>query len=302
MDVFDGLLFDLDGTLWDSVDAICISWNRALERLAPEYAGTVTRARLLPCMGMLLPDILHRLVPELDQERMKPILEEVLSEENAYVAAHGGVLYPGVEQTLAALSARCPLFLVSNCQDGYIEAFFQAHGLGRYFTDYENPGHTGLPKADKMEFIVQKAVELGVSRIVPYLSKNCVSRPDKTEKKVERWRKIAAEAAKQCGRGRLPEVAAVVPVAQAIAQAAESETALFFYENEKRTGLRDALAGGVRDTVSLMVGPEGGFDPAEARAAVDAGLHSVSLGTRILRCETAPIAALAAVLYAGGNM
>ena len=146
MDVFDGLLFDLDGTLWDSVDAICISWNRALERLAPEYAGTVTRARLLPCMGMLLPDILHRLVPELDQERMKPILEEVLSEENAYVAAHGGVLYPGVEQTLAALSARCPLFLVSNCQDGYIEAFFQAHGLGRYFTDYENPGRTGLPK------------------------------------------------------------------------------------------------------------------------------------------------------------
>lgn len=152
-----------------------------------------------------------------------------------------------------------------------------------------------------MEFIVQKAVELGVSRIVPYLSKNCVSRPDKTEKKVERWRKIAAEAAKQCGRGRLPEVAAVVPVAQAIAQAAESETALFFYENERRTGLRDALAGGVRDTVSLMVGPEGGFDPAEAKAAVDAGLQSVSLGTRILRCETAPIAALAAVLYAGGN-
>ncbi|MFR4414536.1 MAG: 16S rRNA (uracil(1498)-N(3))-methyltransferase [Butyricicoccus sp.] len=157
-----------------------------------------------------------------------------------------------------------------------------------------------LPKGDKMEFIVQKAVELGVSRIVPYLSKNCVSRPDKTEKKVERWRKIAAEAAKQCGRGRLPEVTAVVPVAQAIAQAAESETALFFYENEG--GPVCTCAAGVRDTVSLMVGPEGGFDPAEAKAAVDAGLQSVSLGTRILRCETAPIAALAAVLYAGGNM
>ena len=115
MDVFDGLLFDLDGTLWDSVDAICISWNRALERLAPEYAGTVT-----------------------------------------YVAAHGGVLYPGVEQTLAALSARCPLFLVSNCQDGYIEAFFQAHGLGSYFTDYENPGRTGLPKADNIALVAER--------------------------------------------------------------------------------------------------------------------------------------------------
>ena len=138
------------------VDAICISWNRALERLAPEYAGTVTRARLLPCMGMLLPDILHRLVPELDQERMKPILEEVLVEENAYVAAHGGVLYPGVEQTLAVLAARWPLFLVSNCQDGYIEAFFQAHGLGRYFTDYENPGRTGLPKADNIALVAER--------------------------------------------------------------------------------------------------------------------------------------------------
>lgn len=146
MDVFDGLLFDLDGTLWDSVDAICISWNRALERLAPEYAGTVTRARLLPCMGMLLPDILHRLVPELDQERMKPILEEVLVEENAYVAAHGGVLYPGVEQTLAALSARCPLFLVSNCQDGYIEAFFQATDWGAILRTTKTPAARGCPR------------------------------------------------------------------------------------------------------------------------------------------------------------
>ena len=116
-------------------------------------------------MGMLLPDILHRLVPELDQERMKPILEEVLSEENAYVAAHGGVLYAEVEQTLAALSARCPLFLVSNCQDGYIEAFFQAHGLGRYFTDYENPGRTGLPKADNIALVVSGPAWGGPSHI-----------------------------------------------------------------------------------------------------------------------------------------
>lgn len=159
-----------------------------------------------------------------------------------------------------------------------------------------------LPKGDKMEFIVQKAVELGVSEIVPYLSKNCVSRPDKTEKKVERWQKIATEAAKQCGRGRLPMVSAVVSVEQAILHASKAETALFFYENEMQTGLRDALASGVGQAVSLMIGPEGGFSPAEAEAAQKAGLCSVSLGKRILRCETAPIAALAAVLYAGGNM
>ena len=160
-----------------------------------------------------------------------------------------------------------------------------------------------LPKGDKMEFIVQKAVELGVSRIVPYLSKNCVSRPDKTEKKVERWRKIAAEAAKQCGRGRLPEVAAVVPVAQAIAQAAESETALFFLRKREADrsarcacrrcqghGFADGRAGG-RASIRLR-----------QRQPWARGCRSVSLGTRILRCETAPIAALAAVLYAGGNM
>lgn len=159
-----------------------------------------------------------------------------------------------------------------------------------------------LPKGDKMEFIVQKAVELGVSEIVPYLSENCVSRPEKTGKKVERWRKIAAEAAKQCGRGCLPCVAEVVPVGEAIARAAQSETALFFYENEKQTGLKQVLDHGVGRTVALMVGPEGGFAPAEAEQAKQAGLTSVSLGTRILRCETAPVAALAAVLYAGGNM
>ncbi|MGI6182254.1 MAG: 16S rRNA (uracil(1498)-N(3))-methyltransferase [Agathobaculum sp.] len=159
-----------------------------------------------------------------------------------------------------------------------------------------------LPKGDKMDLIVQKAVELGAQEIVPYLSRNCVSRPEKTEKKVERWQRIAAEAAKQCGRGRLPAVCAVVPFAEAVLRAAESETALFFYENEKMVGLRSALESGMGDTVSLMVGPEGGFTPEEAAEAEQAGLKSVSLGTRILRCETAPIAALAAVLYAGGNM
>ena len=159
-----------------------------------------------------------------------------------------------------------------------------------------------LPKSDKMEFVMQKSVELGVRKIVPFLSKNCVSRPDKTDKKVERWRKIAVEAAKQCGRGYLPEVTAVMNADEAFRLAAESGTALFFYEHETR-GLRDTLENrGVSDTVSLVIGPEGGFAPEEVQKARDAGLVSVSLGTRILRCETAPVAALAAVLYAGGNM
>ena len=95
-----------------------------------------------------------------------------------------------------------------------------------------------LPKGDKMEFVIQKSVELGVRKIVPFLSKNCVSRPDKTDKKVERWRKIAAEAAKQCGRGYLPVVTAVESAEKAFAMASDSGTALFFYEHETRGVLR----------------------------------------------------------------
>ena len=154
--MFDGLLFDLDGTLWDSVDAICASWNRTLAELAPEYAGTVTREKLLPCMGMLLPDILGRLAPDLGRKRAVPLLEKLLEEENRYLAAHGGTLYPQVPETLAELAGKYPLFIVSNCQAGYIEAFFQTHGLGKFFTDYENPGRTGLDKAGNIALVAER--------------------------------------------------------------------------------------------------------------------------------------------------
>ncbi len=154
--LFDGLIFDLDGTLWDSVDAVCASWNRTLERLAPEFAGRITRPGMERCMGMLTPDILRRMLPELEAERLPALLDCVLREENDYVARHGGVLYPGVPETLAVLSARYPLFIVSNCQDGYIEAFFQAHGLGGYFADYEDPGRTGKPKADNIRLVMER--------------------------------------------------------------------------------------------------------------------------------------------------
>ena len=154
--MFDGLLFDLDGTLWDSVDAICVSWNRTLEELAPEYAGTVTRQRLLPCMGLLLPDILDRLAPDLGRKRAAPLLDKLLEEENRHLAAHGGTLYPRVPETLAELAGKYPLFIVSNCQAGYIEAFFQAHGLGRYFTDFENPGRTGKAKGENIALVAAR--------------------------------------------------------------------------------------------------------------------------------------------------
>ena len=154
--LFDGLIFDLDGTLWDSADTVCRSWNLTLERLAPEFAGRITRSGIEGCMGMLMDDILRRLLPELREDRFSAVLDGILTDENAYVEEHGGVLYPHVPETLALLAARYPLFIVSNCQDGYIEAFFQAHGLGGYFTDYEDPGRTGKPKGDNIRLVMER--------------------------------------------------------------------------------------------------------------------------------------------------
>lgn len=164
--------------------------------------------------------------------------------------------------------------------------------------------YMGLPKGDKMDFIVQKAVELGAVRIVPFTAERSVSRPDARTlaKKCERWQKIAREAAMQCGRGMVPEIGEPLTQEQAAKKAAACELALLLYENEWDTGIRAILAGKTPESVALMIGPEGGFTLHEAETAKAAGLHSVSLGKRILRCETAPVAALAVVLYETGNM
>ena len=159
------------------------------------------------------------------------------------------------------------------------------------------------PKADKMEWVVQKAVELGAAAVSPFFSARCVSRPDEKsmQKKIERLSKIAAEAAMQSGRGRLPAVTAPYPSFHAAAEAAgRADRALFCYENEQERGLSEALAPPFR-TMALMTGPEGGFAPEEVETARAAGLLSVSLGPRILRCETAPMAALCAAMLMTGN-
>ena len=164
--------------------------------------------------------------------------------------------------------------------------------------------YMALPKGDKMDFIVQKAVELGACRVVPYVGARSVSRPDgkALQKKIERWRKIAREAAQQCGRGRVPEVGECVSFAEAVRMASESDLPLFLYESEQENSLRAVLTAHSFASAALMVGPEGGCADEEARDAVQGGLASVSLGPRILRCETAPLAAITAVLYESGNL
>lgn len=163
--------------------------------------------------------------------------------------------------------------------------------------------YMALPKADKLEHVIQKATELGAYEIVTFPTARCVSRPDEKSlnKKLERWQKIAASAAEQSGRGMIPQVVVLPDYATALNRAAEAELAIVFYENEQANTLRNALSSGCYGSVSLLSGPEGGFEPWEMDQAMQAGLQVCTLGKRILRCETAPLCGLSAVMYDAGE-
>lgn len=162
--------------------------------------------------------------------------------------------------------------------------------------------YQGIPKSDKMELIVQKAVELGVYRIVPTMASRCVSRPDpkSMEKKRVRWQKIAEEAAKQSGRGNIPSVSGAIEFPQALAKAREDGCHILFLYEGGGVPLSQAISPEV-SRYALFVGPEGGFSLEEAQLAQACG-QAATLGPRILRTETAPLAALAALMFATGNM
>jgi len=163
--------------------------------------------------------------------------------------------------------------------------------------------YMAFPKADKLEHVIQKATELGAYEIVAFPSGRCISKPDdkSLKKKLERWQKIAASAAEQSGRGVIPEVIALPSYTAALERAVKADKALMFYENEHATTLRMALEDGSFYTVSLLTGPEGRLEEKEVEQARKAGLQVCTLGRRILRCETAPLCALSAVMYAAGE-
>lgn len=163
--------------------------------------------------------------------------------------------------------------------------------------------YMAFPKADKLEHVIQKATELGAYEIVAFPSARCVSRPDDRNlgKKLERWQKIARSAAEQSGRGRIPQVRLLGSFPEAVRQASGADKALLFYENERAVTLKMALRGGQYQTVSVMTGPEGGLEEREVALAREAGLQVCTLGRRILRCETAPLCALSAVMYDAGE-
>lgn len=163
----------------------------------------------------------------------------------------------------------------------------------------------GMPKGERADYVVQKCTEAGASEITFFLCERSVSRPDEKsmDKKTARWQRIAEEAAKQSGRGIIPKVSVLGSFAEALDAAVKCSLPLFMYETGERAPIRETLENaGDFATVSIVTGPEGGFEIFEAELAKAAGLKLCSMGPRIFRCETAPLCALTAVMYHTGNM
>lgn len=170
-------------------------------------------------------------------------------------------------------------------------------------TDAEPPYSLTLfmayPKGDKLELVVQKATELGAHRIVPFYSSRCIKRPhpDSLEKQTKRLSRIAEEAAKQSRRSKIPTVECGVDFSEVCAEAKGFDAALFCYEGASADSTVKRALSGKPQKIAVVIGSEGGFSPEEAELAQKSGFVPVSLGKRILRCETAPIFALSVISY-----
>ena len=185
---------------------------------------------------------------------------------------------------------------------GRVEFSVSEGAPGKAEPDVELTLFAGYPKQGKLEEIIQHSVELGVRTVVPFFSRYCVAAPKKEDVKNQRYNRIAAEAAKQAGRGLLPTVEMpLLRFEEVCARFKNYDLVLFFYEGGGAP-LRQLLRPGTAKRIALVTGSEGGFSAEEAAAAAAAGAQTVGLGPRILRCETAPLAALTAALLLTGNL
>lgn len=150
-----GILFDVDGTLWDSAPQVCDSWNEVLAG-HPELEVRITPKDMYDNMGKTMMELGNAIFPGLSREDCRRIMEECMDYENQYLLTHPGSLYPQARETLQKLSRRYGLYIVSNCQTGYIEVLLKSCGLQEYIRDIECYGSTGLPKGDNIRMVIQR--------------------------------------------------------------------------------------------------------------------------------------------------
>ena len=151
----ESIIFDMDGTLWDSSQSVADSWNEVISEL-PDVDITVTRKDIQGIMGLTMDVIADRFFGNTSKKRRMEIMEACGDHENGYLLKHGGILYENAEKTLSALSGKHRLFIVSNCQKGYIEAFLEYYDLGRLFDGHICWGDNSYSKGDNIKYIMTK--------------------------------------------------------------------------------------------------------------------------------------------------
>ncbi|QHA91007.1 HAD family hydrolase [Bacillus sp. N1-1] len=151
----DSIIFDLDGTIWDPIDTVLHAWNSRIKKYS-EIKEELTRTDFEGTMGLQMHEISKKLFPYLSEDVRMQVITECCDTEQGYLKKQGGNLFRNVEEVLQQLSQKYKLYIVSNCQDGYIEAFYEFHNLSDYFLDFENPGRTGRSKGENINLIIER--------------------------------------------------------------------------------------------------------------------------------------------------